>query len=46
MHTETGSIAEAAFRKFGYIEIGKVPEFSQAPSGDKKDETFFHKVLQ
>ncbi|KAK3997402.1 hypothetical protein QBC44DRAFT_347055 [Cladorrhinum sp. PSN332] len=27
---ETGSVAEEAFKKFGYVEIGKVPGFSRA----------------
>ncbi|KAK1752126.1 hypothetical protein QBC47DRAFT_66770 [Echria macrotheca] len=43
---ETGSIAEAAFKKFGYTEIGKVPAFSRAALPDsKKGETFFYKNL-
>jgi len=42
---ETGSIAEAAFKKFGYTEIGKVPAFSRALPNDKKGETFFYKDL-
>jgi hypothetical protein len=41
--TETGSVAEAAFKKFGYIEIGKVPHFSRALPSGKKGETFFYK---
>lgn len=36
-------MAEAAFRKFGYIEIGKVPNYSRSPSGSKKGGTFFYK---
>ncbi|KAK0701832.1 hypothetical protein B0T26DRAFT_659649 [Lasiosphaeria miniovina] len=45
VNTETGSVAEAAFKKFGYIEIGKVPQFSRVLSNDKKGETFFYKDL-
>ncbi|KAL2263775.1 hypothetical protein VTK26DRAFT_5182 [Humicola hyalothermophila] len=41
--TETGSVAETAFKKFGYIEIGKVPHFSRALPSGKKGETFFYK---
>ncbi|KAJ4294819.1 hypothetical protein N0V88_005053 [Collariella sp. IMI 366227] len=40
---ETDSMGELAFRKFGYIEIGKVPHFSRAQSNGKKGETFFYK---
>jgi len=43
--TETGSMAEAAFKKFGYIEIGKVPGFSRVLPHGKKGETFFYKDL-
>ncbi|KAK3353604.1 hypothetical protein B0T25DRAFT_217640 [Lasiosphaeria hispida] len=43
--TETDSVAEEAFRKFGYVEIGKVPHFSRVLSNDKKGETFFYKDL-
>lgn len=52
---ETGSVAEEAFKKFGYTEIGKVPGFSRAiadglgrPGGgvvSKKGETFFYKEI-
>ena len=43
--TETGSAAEAAFTKFGYVEVGKIPGFSQASPAGKKGETFFYKDL-
>jgi hypothetical protein len=36
-------VAEEAFKKFGYIEIGKVPHFSRALPSGKKGETFFYK---
>ncbi|KAJ4416937.1 hypothetical protein N0V85_002053 [Neurospora sp. IMI 360204] len=49
VNTETNSTAEAAFKKFGYIEFGQVPQFSKAvgvPQGSlKKSETFFYKDL-
>lgn len=41
--TETGSVAETAFKQFGYIEIGKVPHFSRVLPNGKKGETFFYK---
>lgn len=41
--TETDSVAEMAFKKLGYTEIGKVPHFSRALSNGKKGETFFYK---
>ncbi|KAK3939805.1 hypothetical protein QBC46DRAFT_262381 [Diplogelasinospora grovesii] len=43
--TETGSVAEEAFKKFGYVEIGKVPQFSRGLHNGKKGETFFYKEL-
>lgn len=45
MDAETGSVAEAAFNKFGYVEIGKVPHFSRVLPNGKKGETFFYKDL-
>jgi GNAT superfamily N-acetyltransferase len=41
--TETDSVAEMAFRKLDYTEIGKVPHFSRALPNGKKGETFFYK---
>ncbi|KAK3905552.1 hypothetical protein C8A05DRAFT_30618 [Staphylotrichum tortipilum] len=41
--TETDSVAELAFKNFGYIEIGKVPHFSRSPANLTKGETFFYK---
>jgi hypothetical protein len=41
---EADSPAEAAFKKFGYIEIGKVPEYSQVASG-RKSVAFLYKDL-
>ncbi|KAL2024547.1 hypothetical protein VTK56DRAFT_7590 [Thermocarpiscus australiensis] len=43
VNTETDSVAEAAFKKFGYVEIGKVPHFSRVLPNGKKGETFFYK---
>ncbi|KAK0617810.1 hypothetical protein B0T17DRAFT_496013 [Bombardia bombarda] len=43
VNAETGSVGEAAFRKFGYTEIGKVPHFSRVWPSGKKGETFFFK---
>ncbi|CCC06980.1 hypothetical protein SMACR_01004 [Sordaria macrospora] len=48
VNTETNSAAEAAFKKFGYIEFGQVPQFSKAVVSQgslKKSETFFYKDL-
>jgi hypothetical protein len=36
-------VAETAFKKLGYTEIGKVPHFSRALPSGKKGETFFYK---
>lgn len=45
LDTETGSVAEEVYRKFGYIELGKVPNYSISPGGGQKTETFFYKHL-
>ncbi|KAK3324688.1 hypothetical protein B0T19DRAFT_236298 [Cercophora scortea] len=42
---ETDSVAETAFIRFGYVEIGKVPHFSRVLPNGKKGETFFYKDL-
>lgn len=44
--TETGSPAEAVYRKLGYTEVGKIPKYGITPfTGQLKDETFFYKQL-
>ncbi|KAK4157312.1 hypothetical protein C8A00DRAFT_40280 [Chaetomidium leptoderma] len=42
----TDSVAEMAFKKFGYTEIGKVPHFSRALPNGMKGETFFYKEFR
>ncbi|KAK4192730.1 hypothetical protein QBC35DRAFT_200789 [Podospora australis] len=43
---ETGSAAENAFHKFGYVEIGKVPHFTRVSgTPNKKGSTFFYKEI-
>jgi len=43
--TETGSPAEEIYKKFGYVEVGKIPNYSISPDGELKNETFFYKQL-
>lgn len=43
--TETGSPAELVYQKFGYVEIGKIPNYSNSPDGSKKAETFYYKEI-
>lgn len=43
--TETGTVAEALYRKLGYVEIGKIPDFAISPGGGLRAETFFYKQL-
>ncbi|POS80665.1 acetyltransferase [Diaporthe helianthi] len=43
--TESGSIAEKVFKKMGYVEIGKVPNYSVNASGELKDVVFLYKTL-
>ncbi|UNI21775.1 hypothetical protein JDV02_007731 [Purpureocillium takamizusanense] len=45
LDTETGSPAEALFRKLGYTELGKIPKYGLSPTGELKDGTFFYKQL-
>lgn len=46
LDTETGSPAEAVFRKLGYSELGKIPAYGLSPTGELKDGTFFYKDLR
>lgn len=45
LDVETGSPAEEVFRKFGYVEVGKVPRYGRSPSGEIRDRTFFYKDI-
>jgi hypothetical protein len=45
LDTETGSNAEHVYKKFGWIEVGKIPKYEVNPDGELKDETFFYKQL-
>lgn len=42
---ESGSIAEKVFKKLGYEEIGKVPNYSLNASSELKDGVFLYKTL-
>lgn len=42
---ESGSVAEEVFKKLGYEEIGKVPNYSLNASGDLKDGVFLYMTL-
>ena len=43
--TESGSVAEKVFKKLGYSEIGKVPDYSLNASGELKDVVFLYTRL-
>ncbi|OAA61435.1 Acyl-CoA N-acyltransferase [Cordyceps fumosorosea ARSEF 2679] len=45
LDTETGSAAEAVYRKLGYTEVGKIPGYGISPTGELKGGTFFYKDL-
>lgn len=45
LDVETGSGAEEVFRKFGFTEVGRIPNYGRSPSGQVKDQTFFYKDL-
>ncbi|KAJ9138905.1 hypothetical protein NKR23_g8288 [Pleurostoma richardsiae] len=42
---ESGTAAEAAFHKFGFTEVGKVPRYAFNSAGEPRDVTFFYKDL-
>ena len=43
--TESGTLAEDMYRKFGFVEVGKIPAFAKSPAGGLRSETFFYKHL-
>lgn len=43
--TDSGSVAEKLFKKLGYVEIGKVPDYSLNASSELKDVVFLYKTL-
>ncbi|TQV98778.1 hypothetical protein V2A60_007521 [Cordyceps javanica] len=45
LDTETGSSAEAVFKKLGYTEMGRIPNYGISPTGELKDGTFFYKDI-
>ena len=42
---ETESTGEAVFKKLGYIEAGKIPEYSRVSDRERRSETFMYKNL-
>lgn len=46
LDTETGSSAEAIYKKLGYVEVGRVPAYGMSPTGELKDGTFLYKQLR
>ncbi|KAM3542422.1 hypothetical protein ARSEF1564_004640 [Beauveria bassiana] len=45
LNTETGSPAEAIYKRLGYTEVGKVPNHGISPTGELKASTFFYKDI-
>lgn len=46
LDTRTGDIGERLYRDIGYLEVGRIPDFSLAVDGDHYDGcTFFFKAL-
>ncbi|PKS09113.1 hypothetical protein jhhlp_003727 [Lomentospora prolificans] len=43
--TESGTVAENLYRKLGYVEVGRIPNYAISPGGGLKSETFFYKQL-
>ncbi|KAJ6786736.1 hypothetical protein PWT90_01992 [Aphanocladium album] len=45
LDTETGSPAEAVYKRLGYTEMGVIPNYGISPTGELKDGTFFYKDI-
>lgn len=45
LDVESDTAAEAAFKKMGYLEVGKIPRYSLSPSGQVRSQTFFCKDI-
>lgn len=47
LDTEVGSAAEDVCRKFGYVEVGRIPNYGISPAVPRqlKDQIFFYKQL-
>jgi hypothetical protein len=45
LDVESETAAEGAFRKMGYLEVGKIPKYSLSPAGQLRPQTFFYKDL-
>ena len=45
LDTETGSAAEALYRKLGWTAAGVIPDFAYRPDGRLRPTTFFYKLV-
>lgn len=45
LDVETDTLAEGFFRRLGYVEIGRVPNYALNSIGQLKSQTFFFKSL-
>ncbi|KAH8911490.1 acetyltransferase [Coniochaeta sp. PMI_546] len=45
LDVESETAAEGAFKKLGYVEVGKIPKYSLNPAGQVRPQTFFYKDL-
>ncbi|GAA2516699.1 GNAT family N-acetyltransferase [Streptomyces gobitricini] len=45
LDTETGSAAEALYRKAGWIRAGTIPHYALTPTGTPHATTYYYKVL-
>ncbi|SPN99617.1 uncharacterized protein DNG_02469 [Cephalotrichum gorgonifer] len=43
--TESGTVAEEMYKRLGYEEVGKIPNYGLSPAGGLRSETFFYKQL-
>ena len=45
LDVESETAAEGAFKKMGYVEVGRIPKYSLNPAGQLRPQTFFYKDL-
>lgn len=45
LDTETESNADFLYKRVGYVELGKIPEYCLSPTGELKECTFYYKRL-
>lgn len=45
LDTASGSAGHVLYRKLGYVEVGRIPNFALTPAGEPSEATFLYKQL-